>query len=477
MDRAQNFLAIDLGASNGRVVLGRLTGDRLRLEVVHRFDHAIRLVDGHKRWDWPRIHAGVREGLAQAAEHVGDETITSVSCDAWAQDFGLTDVEGNLIYSPVSYRDSRSEKIPDGYFDRISPDELVARVGVGALPITALCQLYVMARQEPDVLAAAATMLHTADLVHHDLCGVAATDWTMATASQLRNLATEEWDRELLAMMDIPHHLLPPLIEEPRVLGPITEERAPHPKLIGVPVVVTANHDTSAASFAAGPFDDETLFLSEGTYAMLGCVSDEPIISPDAVQAGCALVGLAGHRWGLFTSVMGLWIVQECCRLWASAGQAIPYDELMRQAEEATIDATIALSYPGFHAPDDMMHEVRQTCLEADIKPPQNPGETAKLVFDSMVQEHKGAIGALADLTGRCFRHMHVVSGGSKNAYLCQGLATALRVPVDAGPAEATAIGNILLQARVMGAIPDDEAAMQVLSVSFPRTRYEPGLS
>jgi len=470
---AQTFAAIDLGASNGRVVLGRLEADRLSLEVAHRFDHAIRFVDGHKRWDWQKIRAEMRVGLARAAEQA-EGPIMSVSCDAWAQDFGLLDASGELFYPPVSYRDARSERIPDGYFDRISPEQLVARVGVGPLPIVTLCQLYAMARQEPDALKRAATLLHIADLIHHDLCGLTATDWTLATASQLRNLRTGKWDRELLDLMGIPHHFLPWLIHEPSVLARIQKERAPHPKLIGVPVAVTASHDTAAASLAASPLDAETVFLSEGTYAMLGSVSDEPVISPEAVRTGCVALGLAGHRWGLFTSVMGLWVIQECGRLWEQEGEGISHEELVRQAEAAAIRSVIPLSQPRFHAPVNMLAEIRQGCRDAGIPPPATPGEFARVIFDSMAAEHKAAVDLLSRLTGRRFGRVHIVSGGCRNAYLCQKLADALNLPILAGPAEATAIGNVLLQARVMGVLPSQEAAERVLAAWASRASYMP---
>jgi rhamnulokinase len=342
------------------------------------------------------------------------------------------------------------------------------------LPIVTLCQLYTMARQEPDVLRQAATLLHIADLIHCDLCGVPATDWTLATASQLRNLDTGQWDRELMGILGIPHHMLPRLIDAPAVLGTIAEGLAPHHQLGGVPVAIAASHDTAAASAAAGPLDDETLFLSAGTYGMLGSVSDAAMISPEAVRAGCACVGLAWHRWGLFTSVMGMWVIQECCRQWEREGRGVPYGKLAGQAEAARIDGRIALAQPRFHAPHDMAAEVRGACLDAGLRPPEAPGEFAKVVFDSMVYEHREAAAMLASLTGRRFRRLHVVSGGSQNAYLCQRLADALGLPVMAGPAEAAAAGNILVQASLMGCLHSGQAAWHLLSTSTPITCYEP---
>ncbi len=471
---SQNLVAIDLGASNGRVVLGRLYRKKLTIEVVHRFDHNIRLIGGHRRWDWTRIHEEIWSGLARAAECVGNAPIASVSCDAWAQDFGLLNAQGELFYPPVSYRDPRTKEIPAGYFDHISPAELIARVGGCIAPMTTLCQLYVMARDEPDVLEKASTLLHIADLVHYELCGVPATDWTLATASMLRNLKTQDWDRELLERMRIPCHMLPRLVNKPMVLGRISKDRAPHPCLSGVPVIVAANHDTPAATAAVSPMDKETIFLSAGTYAMLCCISDEPRVPRDPAGTGYALLGVSQHRWGLFSSVAGLWIIQECRRIWGENKKNISYEELVQEAKLAEIDSVVHFSDTRFHAPENMPEEIRKVCVETGVRPPETQGEFAKIVFDSIAKDCGNAVSALSEETGRRFHRMHIVSGGSRNAYLCQRIADEIHVPVLAGPAEATAIGNLILQARLMNLIPSDEASAQVLSASFPQIRYEP---
>lgn len=470
-----DFLAVDLGASNGRVIRGRLVDTRLTLDVVHRFEHGIRFVDGHARWDWPSIRAGFREGLRKAVEARESGTVVSISCSAWAQDFGLLDAQGRLVYSPVSYRDARFRTLPDRYFDRICAEDLVQRVGVNALPFVTLCQLYVMAHQERDVLQQAATLLHMADLVHHDLCGVAATDWTLATASQLRNIRTGSWDRELLDMMDIPHHMLPPLIEQPAVLGAISRERTPHPDLVGVPVVLAAGHDTAAASAGAGILDEETLFLSEGTYAMLGAILNRPVISTDAVRAGCFLIGLAGQRWGLFAPVTGLWPMQECCRFWNRSDRNVTYDVFTNEMEAAQIHSMIPLAHPRFRAPENMTEEICQACIDSGQEPPVTRGEFGKVIVDSMVREHCEAVDALQRFTGRHFRCIRIVSGGSRNRYFCQKLADVLGIPVVAGPAESTAIGNIMLQAQVTGTVASAEQAGEILQRSLGKIQYVPG--
>lgn len=471
-DEAHHLVAVDLGSSNGRIVLGRLRGGLLDQEIVHRFGHAAAWKGGRLRWDWEHIREEIRLGLAKAAEGVKGKGITSISCDAWAVDFGLLDRNGELFYPPVSYRDPRSREIPDGFFDSITPEELVGRVGGGVAPVTTLCQLYVMARDEPEALRKAGTLLLMADLVHHDLCGARATDWTLATCSQMRNLRTGEWDRDFLDAMGIPHHFLPRLIDAPRILARIPEDRAPHPKLAGVPIVSTAGHDTSAASVVAGPFDPGTLFLSAGSYTMLGCVSDKPILPPDPAKSGCTVIGLANKRWGLFAPVPGLWIIQECRRLWYEAGKPYSHEELARQAAAASIDSPVPASDPRFSAPKNMLDEIRRACTDTGLQPPETHGEFAKVVFDGLARSYRDAAAVLSDITGRPINRVHMVSGGSLNAYLCRKIADELGFPVLAGPTEASAIGNLVIQARVMNLIPSEEAAAQVLARSFPRVRY-----
>lgn len=444
------------------------------MQIAHRFSHHIRIQDGHKRWDWARIRRGVREGMTKAAELAGSAPITSVSCDAWAQDFGLLDAEGQLVYSPVSYRDERSAQFAEGFHERVSPERLFDRVGVGTFPITTLAQLYAMTRQEPGVLERASTLLHIADLLHHELCGVAATDRTLASASQMYGIGTDTWDRELLLELGIPDHLLPRLVVDPTVIGRISEHSAPHPGLVAVPVVIGAGHDTAAASFAAGPLDSETLFLSEGTYTMLGCVSATPLVPPDAVRQSCALVGLPRQRWGLFSTAMGLWMLQECCRVWERDGQVTDYDELVRECQAATELGAVPLDDPRLQAPANVPDAIEQVCRERGIPPPVTRGETARLVLDSMARQHRDAVSVLARLTQRKFRRIHIVSGGSRNAYFCQKLADLLGIPVVAGPAEAAVTGNILLQARAMGIVASDADVQQVIDVSFDRVCYGP---
>ena len=467
------FLAIDLGASNGRVVIGRLAGDRLTLEVAHRFDHSLAHRDGYDRWDWARITAQVRHGLAASCELAADAPIASVSCGSWSQDFGLLHADGRLLFPPASYRDSRTAGMPESFADLIAPAELRRRVGSAVSPITTLCQLRAMALQEPEVLDQAATLLHIADLVHHDLCGQAATDWTLATASQLRNVETGDWDLELLRDLGIPAHFLPEIVETPRVLGRVLPANAPHPKLAGVPVVIASGHDTSAATAAIDPMQRGSLFMSVGTWAMVGCCTETFGLPLDLEDLSVAVLGLARGKWALFHGGVGLWLLQECRRIWTERGMSLSYDELTDAAAGSAVESIVDANDARFFAPEDMVSELQGACSETGQEVPQAPGDVSRVIYHSLVRSFAQSVQRLAEIAGMDFESVTVVGGGSRDEYLCRRTAEELRLAVRAGPAEATVVGNILLQAQTLGILPSEEEAARVLRNSFPQIRYE----
>ncbi len=470
-----NFLAIDLGASNGRVILGRLQEGRLGLETVQRFEHFPRMYQGRLCWDWPFIRASVREGLARAAEQTSGEGIVSVSCDSWAQDFGLLDAEGRLILPPVSYRDTRTEGMPHSFADVITPDELVRRTGSVVSPLTTLCQLRAMALREPDVLSSAATLLHIANLMAHDLCGSKATDRTMSTASQLRNLQSGRWDRELLNALSIPDHFLPDVAETPTVIGEIPADRAPHPDLANIPVVSTAGHDTAAAAELVPSVEEGVAVLSCGTWSMVGCASDCLLMPTFPERDGLFVIGLAHGRWALFRAIMGLWLIQECRRAWAAEGAAMSFEQLAAAAESCAShpQALIDPDDARFVALANMPHEISQFCAETGQSVPASPGQIARTILVSLALDYRMALETLERAANARFGVLRVVGGGSANECACRLTADITGLPVIAGPVEATAVGNILLQASTMHLL-DSTDVVPVADASFPLRHYDP---
>lgn len=467
------FLAIDLGASNGRITIGRLRGSLLSLQPVHRFEHCIVENGGSRRWDWSGIMREVRDGLRRACDAVADRTIDCVSCDGWAQDFGLLDSDGTLFYQPVSYRDSRTEGIPQRISRLMSPRDVRDRVGTPLSAVSTLCQLKAMAEREPEALRKAALLLHIADLVHYDLCGARSTDWTLATASQLRNIRTGTWDTELLSWLGIPAHFLPPVASRPRIIGRIETGRAPHAKLAGVPVAATAGHDTSAATAAIAPMRAGTLFLSAGTWFMLGCCTGAEPLRVGTSDDSVFVLGLALNKWAVFHGGMGFWLLQECRRLWHAGGRDLPYDQLMDEAERSRVASLIDITAPRFFSPENMLMEIADACRQSGQHVPESPGDYARIIIESLAGEIAGSVSRLRELTGSRFSNLRVVGGGSRGSLFCRSLAGRLGVPVLAGPTEATTMGNALLQALATGVIRDEGQLADVVEASCPYMTYD----
>lgn len=469
----RNFIAIDLGASNGRVIVGTLRSGKLQLKTAHRFHHSIIEATGYKRWNWKLISSEIDRGLFKAAELVGEGEIASISCDSWSQDFGLIDERGELVYPPVCYRDSRTEGMPDSFSNIISPSRLFRENGSAISQITTLCQLRAIAVQEPDVFSRPSTLLFIADLIHYRLCGEKITDFTFATASQTRSILANQWNADLLKSLHIPVSIFPPVNDVPTVIGRVRRETAPHPKLAGVPVINGAGHDTTAATIAVHPMRRGTLFMSLGTWAMLGCRVGEKLERKFLDDTSTAVLGLPWGQWGVFKGGIGMWPIQECVREWNEKGQKISYDALDKAACEAKIDVSLDLNVPRFFAPKSMLEEIKLACRESQQQIPENPGEMAKAIMRSLADGFQKSVDKLKSATGMKFEQIHVLSGGSQSACLCRLIAKALEIPVIAGPAEATAIGNILAQAKTLGILKTESEIEAVIEKSFPTKTYE----
>lgn len=462
--------AIDLGASSGRVIVGQLGAGRLALTEMHRFAHEPRSQDGTLRWDWETLRTGVRDGLAEATARFGAPA--SVSCDSWAVDFGLLDAAGQLLEPPACYRDPRTKGMPQSFADLITPDALVARVGAMGLPIITLCQLRYMAQAEPETLRRAQTLVHISDLIHHELTGVAATDRSMATASGLRNLASGLWDEELLVRLGLPTHFLPRCHERPAILGVIAADRAPAAALAGVPVITTAGHDTAAASVVS-PREDH-VFLSCGTWSMLGTLSTTPVVTDTMATEMLESIGAGNGGWLLMCPLTGLWPLQQCMLQWRRRGEAASWPELIAAAEALTgpVPALVDVSHPLITGPGDMLAAIAEYCARTGQTAPDSAPGMARCLLRSLALEHMLGVESQAQTTGRSFTALRLVGGGSANGLLCQWTADAIGLPVIAGPMEATALGNLLLQAQVLGLVGEDVTA--IVEASAPATVYEP---
>jgi rhamnulokinase len=451
------YVAVDLGASSGRVVLGWLEDDRVRLEEVHRFDTSpVRLPDGLYT-DVLAIWDGIVEGLRRA-----EGQVAGVGVDSWAVDFGLLGGDGALVANPRHYRDERNAAGAARAFARVPREEVYAITGIQFMPINTLDQLVAMEGSE--ALARASTLLLLPDLISYWLCGEARAEVTNASTTQLWDARAGEWAWALIERLGIEGGLFAEPVEPGTVLGAVRDT--------DIPVRVVGSHDTASAVAAVPAVGDDFAYISSGTWSLVGVELEEPVTTPEALAANVTNeAGLEGTIRAL-KNVMGLWLLQECRREWAGEGVELSAAAASRLAAEAPsggplIDPDALTVLPNGR----IEHTIQDTCRETGQQVPESHAEIARTVLDSLACKTRVALNAVVSATRKDPAEIHIVGGGSQDATLCQLTADVLDRPVHAGPAEATALGNVLCQA--LGA--DRASIRAVTRRSFPPTTYEPG--
>ena len=475
MSADANYLAFDLGAESGRAVLGRFDGERATLEEVHRFPNVpVKLPDG-LHWDVLHIFAEIKEGLAKAASLVGDAGLHGIGVDTWAVDFGLLDRDGALVGNPSHHRDGRTEGMLEEAFRRVSREEIYRTTGIQFLRINTVYQL--LAMEDSPLLGAGETLLMIPDLLNYWLTGEKACEYTNATSTQLYDLERDGWATEMMGDLGIPARLFPRIISPATVLGPLLPEVAKEAGFrdVEVPVIAVASHDTASAVVAVPAEVESFAYISSGTWSLVGVETPTAVTTPEALGANFTNEGGLGGRKRLLKNVMGLWLLQECRREWAGKGEEYTYEELVRLAEEApAFGALVDPDHPSFMAPGEMLGRIKSFCEETGQEPPQEPGEVSRCIFDSLALKYRHVIEQAKVLSGRPVEAVHVVGGGSRNVLLCQLTADAARLPVLAGPVEATAMGNVMVQALARGRVGSLEEIRAVVRSSAEVERYEP---
>ncbi len=464
--------AADLGASGGRVMVAEVGTDRLALHEVHRFANAPVTAAGTMHTDVLRLHEQVLEGLAKAAAAA---TIASVGIDGWGVDYGLLDADGALLGNPVHYRDSRTAGAAERLAALIDPGELYAITGVPPSPINTLCQL--LAAAGTAQLDAAQTLLLLPDLLTYWLTGAIAAEVTNASTTQLLDVRTRRWAPSVLERAGISPAIFPPLCQPGDIAGPLLPEvRARTGLAARVPMTTTASHDTAAAVVAVPAAGTDYAYISCGTWSLAGVELDQPVLSEASRLAGFTNEAGADQTIRYLRGVMGLWLLQESARTWAAAGLRASLADLLGQAAaseplRAVIDADSLAFLPG----GDMPAMIAAACARTGQPVPAEPGQTVRCILDSLALAHRRAVRQAQLLSGRTVNVVHVVGGGARNALLCQLTADACGLSVVAGPAEATALGNALIQARAHGAAPVDVAGLRALvRGTQPVRRFEP---
>lgn len=468
----RHYLAADLGAESGRVILGTLNEGRLTLEELHRFANTpVRLPNG-LYWDSFRLFHEIVQGIAKAGRD-RKLTVTGIGVDTWGVDFGLLARDGGLIDCPRHYRDERTDGIEPQLFAEVSRAEIFSTSGIQFMPINSLYQLYAMRVADAAALHAAERLLFMPDLFNYWLTGVQKAELTIASTSQFYDPRAKSFAVTMLERLGIPSRILPETVQPGTLLGPLLPAVAESTKLGAVNVYATAGHDTASAVAAVPAEGDDWCYVSSGTWSLMGVEIDDPVINDRAAELNFTNeLGVAG-KIRLLKNIAGLWLLQECRRAWAEEGIEHSYEELTRLAGESAPAKTL-IDVDAFPHPGGMPKQIARWCRARGLEAPQTAGEFGRVILESLARRYREVLESLETLTGRRIRKIHIVGGGSKNALLNQLVANATGRTVVAGPAEATAIGNILVQAIGSGAVRDLAEAREVVARSFELTVFEP---
>ncbi len=469
----RNLLAFDLGAESGRAILGRFDGERLRLEELHRFANNPVQLFNRLYWNPLGLFAEMKQGLAIAARQQG-LSVDSVGIDTWGVDFALLDADDALLDNPRNYRDPRTDGMLEQAFARVPREEIFAHTGIQFMKLNTLYQLLSM-RHSP-LLDQAKTLLLMGDLFHFFFTGTKVCEFSNATTTQFYNPSTNDWARELLNKLEIPDHFLAPIVEPATNLGPLLPSIAAELGIAPMPFIAPATHDTGSAVAAVPAEDTHYAYISSGTWSLMGVEIAEPRLGPEALHYNFTNEGGVGRSYRFLKNIMGLWLVQECRRAWEREGHTYSYGELTAMAAQAP--AFTALVDPDderFIAPGDMPSRLRDYCIETDQLAPKDVGSIVRTALESLALKYRHVLESLEKILGRKLERIHIVGGGIQNRLLCQFTADATQRPVVAGPIEATAIGNLMVQAIGLGEISNLDQARQIVRHSFAPELYAPG--
>jgi rhamnulokinase len=445
------FAAVDLGASSGRVMVARVAPGRLELHEAHRFPNRPVRTAGTLHWDVLGLYAGVLDGLRAAVRDGGQ--LDGVGIDSWAVDYGLLDADGVLLGNPVHYRDARHETAVPAVHAVVPADELYRINGLQHLPFNTVFQL--AAARNSAQSAAARHLLLVPDLLTYWLTGAIGAEVTNASTTGLLDATSRDWAEELIDRLDLPRGLFPPIRQPGARLGELTSDVLAETGLIGpVPVTAVGSHDTASAVVGVPASTDRFAYISCGTWSLVGVELHKPVLGEESRAAGFTNeLGVDGTVRYLH-NVMGLWLLQESQRTWAASGQEGDLGRLLAAAEQvAPFPAVVDVDDPRFLPPGDMPARIARACAETGQTPPQNAPATVRCILDSLALAYRRTVRRAAELSGRDVEVVHLVGGGARNALLCQLTADACGLPVVAGPVEAAALGNALVQARAGGAV------------------------
>ena len=469
----QHFLAIDLGATSGRVILATLSDEKIDLEVMHRFPNRLIEVGGKYFWNIYALYEDILQGLTEAGKR--GVKIHSIGIDTWGVDFVAVAEDGTLCGLPRAYRDPYTNGIPEEYFTKCPRKEVYGRTGIQIMNFNSLFQLYAQHKEGASALKHADKILFMPDALSYLLTGKMVCEYTILSTSQFMNPRTKEIDEELLAVAGVKKEFFPEVVMPGTVVGTLSPELARQTGLEEIPVVAVAGHDTGSAVAAVPAVDEGFAYLSSGTWSLMGVELPEPEITEESFALNFTNEGGVDGTTRFLKNITGMWLLEQCRVAWKKEGKEYSYPEIMQLVNNTT--PSVDLLDPDaaeFAAPTDMPSAIRLYCESRAMAVPADDAAMMRLIFDSLAAKYAEVLDKLRGIAPFEIKALHVIGGGAQNALLNQMTATACGVPVVAGPSEATALGNVMVQARAAGLVGSLQEMRQYIARSIETTRYEP---
>ena len=474
MTTPAKFLALDLGAESGRGVVGSLDNGKLTLEEFHRFSNGPVVLPNGMYWDTLGIFTELKAAISAARAKHGDD-ILGIGIDTWGVDYGLLGKGDILLENPYHYRDSRTEGMMAEVFKRVPKAEVFERTGIQFLELNTLYQLMAMVLQGSPVLPLAECLLLMPDLLNFWFTGVKVSEFSIATTSQCYDPRQRDWAFDMLDKLGIPSGIFGPIVPPGTIIGNLRPTIAEEIGCGAIPIIAPGCHDTASAVAAVPAEGDDSVYISSGTWSLMGVEIKQPVINEAALANNITNEGGVCGTFRFLKNIMGLWLVQECRRAWQRAGETLNYDQITSLAKAAP--AFAAFVQPddwNFVRPGDMPNRIQEYCVNSGQAAPQDKGAIIRCALESLAFRYRWVLERLEELTGKKRSTINIVGGGCQNALLCQFTADATGRTVIAGPVEATATGNILLQALALGHISSLEEGRAIVRNSFDVITYEP---
>ncbi len=474
MSQAKQYIAVDLGAESGRVMLGDISDKKISLKECHRFPNVSAEEDGALRWNFQRLTEEIKTGISKAVER-SNLPIGGISVDSWGVDFGLLDVHGQLLENPYHYRDKLMDGILDKAFELMPKREIYEHTGIQFMQINSAYQLLAMRLAETKSLSRAKHLVMIADLVEYYLCGKIFTEYSLGSTSQLMNMATGQWDDTVFNKLKLPREIMPKIVPTGSVVGTLKSKLAAELGCGAVPVIAAGSHDTACAVVAVPATGNDWAYLSSGTWGLMGLEVPDAIINDKTFEYQFTNEGGACGKIRLLKNIIGLWPVQECRRQWRQEGEELSYTELTKMAAAAKPFAgRIDPDYHEFLSPGDMPGKIKRYLKRTGQKSFDDKGQLIRIVLESLAFKCRAVMDMMEDIKQKPIEVLHIVGGGIQNELLCQFTANAIGKKVIAGPVEATASGSIIMQAIATGQIDSLQQGRQIIRDSYSLSEYEP---